>query len=313
MISEKELQSFEYLVKETQDGMKKLLSAFVHKYYSQAIETDSYIVGIGNMEIALLAHMDTVHQFPVSEMFYDTRKDVLWSPQGLGADDRAGIYAILNIVLNLEKDGKLPHVIFTTDEELGGIGAQVLATIECPFPQLKYIIQLDRRGFNDCVFYNCDNQDFIRYVEEFGFQEAIGTYTDISFICPSWKVCGVNLSIGYFDEHTLGERLYFNSLKRTMSVVKHMLLAEDIPTFEYSNKFHDRQVKCYKCGKEFARGDFSLLPVKDTKGKEQMCCVSCLNENFEWCNICGFAYEKDSNNPSNYCHNCWEGLTNGAY
>jgi hypothetical protein len=313
MISAKELQSFEYLVKDTQDGIKKLLSAFVHKYYTKVIETEYYILGIGNMEIALLAHMDTVHQFPVTDMFYDAQRDVLWSPQGLGADDRAGIYAILTIVLNLGEKGKLPHVIFTTDEELGGIGAQALATIKCPFPQLKYIIQLDRKGFNDCVFYNCDNQDFIRYIEEFGFQEAIGTYTDISFICPAWDVCGVNLSIGYLDEHTLAERLYFKNLRRTMGIVHKMLLADNIPDFEYKQKSIQKMVKCYKCGKEYYWSDPSLLPVRDTSGKEQLCCAKCLNENFEWCSICGYAYEKDVSNPSDYCHYCLEGLTSGTY
>jgi hypothetical protein len=313
MISIKELQTFEYLAKSTQADIKKLLSTFVHKYYPKVIETDQYILGIGNLEIALLAHMDTIHHFPVNEMFYDERKDVLWSPQGLGADDRAGIYAILNVVLKLEEDDKLPHVIFTTDEELGCIGAQALATVECPFPQLKYIIQLDRKGFNDCVFYNCDNQDFIRYIEEFGFQEAIGTYTDISIICPAWNICGVNLSIGYIDEHTLAERLYFKNLKRTIGIVQRMLLADNIPDFKYEERSMQKTVKCYKCGKEYLWSNPAIFPVKDAFGKQQICCAGCLNEDFDWCVVCGFAYEKSVDNPSDYCHNCQEGLTNGAY
>ena len=41
------------------------------------------------------------------------QKNVMISPDGLGADDRAGVFMIMNIV----KAGFRPHVIFTTDEE----------------------------------------------------------------------------------------------------------------------------------------------------------------------------------------------------
>ena len=33
------------------------------------------------------------------------------------------------------------------------------------------MIELDRRGKNDCVFYDCYCPDFIEYVEQFGFEE----------------------------------------------------------------------------------------------------------------------------------------------
>ena len=51
-----------------------------------------------------------------------------------------------------------------------------------PFADMKYIIQLDRRGTSDCVFYNCANEAFIEYVEKFGFIENFGSFSDISEI-----------------------------------------------------------------------------------------------------------------------------------
>ena len=63
--------------------------------------------------------------------------------------------------------------------------------------KLNYIIQLDRRSSNDCVFYDCDNKEFTKYVESFGFLEGIGSFSDISVICLSWGIAGVNLSVGY--------------------------------------------------------------------------------------------------------------------
>lgn len=55
----------------------------------------------------------------------------MWSPQLLGSDDRAGVYAIIQII----EAGYKPHVIFTTDEEIGAVGAQKLIEDfpECPF------------------------------------------------------------------------------------------------------------------------------------------------------------------------------------
>lgn len=60
----------------------------------------------------------------------------MWSPQGLGADDRAGIFAIIQII----KSGLRPHIILTTDEEVGGVGADLLSKNGNPFADLRYII-----------------------------------------------------------------------------------------------------------------------------------------------------------------------------
>ena len=87
---------------------------------------------------------------------------------------------------------------------------------------LNYIIQLDRRGSNDCVFYECNNPEFVEYVEAFGFVTAHGTFSDISTICPSWGIAGVNLSIGYIDEHSYSEILYVGNMLATIGKVEKM-------------------------------------------------------------------------------------------
>ena len=156
----------------------------------------------------------------------------MWSPDGLGADDRAGIYAILTLV----KRGYRPHIIFTTDEERGCIGASKLVEVikKCPFKELKYIIELDRRGANDSVFYDCDNKKFEKYVNAFGFKTDYGSYSDISVIAPAWGVAAVNLSVGYLDEHSELERLYCSALENTISKVEEMLkLSKTAKKFKY--------------------------------------------------------------------------------
>ena len=84
--------------------------------------------------------MDTVFFKPATIIYYDRQKNTMWSPMGLGADDRAGVFAIIQIL----QSGLRPHIIFTTDEEKGCLGAEALAKTECPFQELKYIIELDR-------------------------------------------------------------------------------------------------------------------------------------------------------------------------
>ena len=147
-----------------QHHLKSLLKLYLKQWgYTNIISTKEYIVAEGSIPICLVAHLDTVNENPPEEIFYDQEQRVMWSPDLLGADDRAGVYAIICIL----SDGYRPHIIFTTDEEKGCAGASTLVTQEpnCPLEKIKAIFQLDRRGSKDCVFYDCDNPDFVKYIE----------------------------------------------------------------------------------------------------------------------------------------------------
>jgi hypothetical protein len=318
-MNEKDFKIFEQFVKMSQPALKKVMSRWLKEHYTKVVETKDYIYAEGDIPIALAAHMDTVFSKPVEDLFYDTRKNAMWSPEGLGADDRAGVFAIYNIL----RSGLRPHVLLSTDEEKGCLGAAELSKLPCPFEKLNYIIQLDRRGTNDCVFYDCDNPEFVKYVEEFGFVEAIGSFTDITHYCPAWGVAGVNLSVGYMNEHSYSEILYVNVLYATIEKVKKMLKVEEIPYFEYipyvyaydgkywgagwgnsygSNwnvgsstpgaKYTYRIVPCAKCGeKEF---DEDMFPVLGLDGTEKLYCPECIAGNdIEWCEKCFKPVEKD--------------------
>lgn len=229
------MELLKLLLTQSQEELKTSLMVALKEFYpNEKIKSHKlYITAEGTIPVALIAHMDTVfpdHTREKMEIYYDQAKQVLWSPDGLGTDDRAGIWIVLQIL----KSGYRPHIIFTCNEELGGEGALALANKKCPFKDLKYIIELDRMGAEDCVFYDCDNLDFIDFIEKYGFEEDVGTFTDISFLCPRWKVAGVNLSVGYLDEHTLQERLFFYWTKQTLIKVKNMLeTADKAPYFKF--------------------------------------------------------------------------------
>ena len=296
ILKNNEIKILEWLVSLSQEELRKSMATYLKKYYSNIIITNDYIVAEGNIPIALAAHMDTVFADGERDVFYDPKHSVVWSPDGLGADDRAGIFAIISII----KDGFRPHIILTTDEESGCLGAEKLSKLPMPFKELKYIIELDRRGINDCVFYDCYNEKFIEYIESFGFVENWGTFSDISTICPAWDACGVNLSIGYFNEHSHVETLHIGYMFNTIEKVKKMLAVPtaEIPNFKYVRVAHSylhyldkmqnfikEGVICACCGNFF--DEYDTYPVM-TKDGEKPYCITCLSdEKIEWCSVCG--------------------------
>lgn len=334
--SNNDLVLFEQLCKLNQAILWKTVNKFLKSNYNKVVCTKDYIYAEGTIPIALVAHLDTVFITPPTDIYYDINKGVLWSPQGLGADDRAGVFAILKII----KAGFKPHIIFTTDEERGGLGATQLTIMErvSPFKELKYIIELDRRGSNDCVFYDCANDEFVQYIESFGFVEAIGSFSDISEICPSWGIAGVNLSIGYTDEHSYVETLRIGPLLDTIQKVKNMLNdVNNIDQFKYiysskayysqlyNNFYHSSynvygfpteyddydydnityaSVQCNTCGKSFS--EYEVIPVQCENGMLKFYCPDCLTmDKVDWCPECGEAYEKlTPEAPPMLCYEC---------
>ena len=326
VLSDKELTHLEQFFKLKQHSLRKAMNNYLQKYYDQVICTEKYVIAIGTIPIALVAHMDTVFKKLPEDIYYDKKKNVMWSPNGLGADDRAGVYAIVNIV----KDGYRPTIILTTDEECGGLGASALANeIKTAPIELKYVIELDRQGVNDRVFYYCENGDFQKYVESFGFKTEYGTYTDICEICPTWGVAGVNLSIGYKNEHSCSEILHIGNMFETIKKVKKMLdAAEASQSYEYvSSKWLEAygwdpsfgipystwkswitpQYKCDCCSKPQYEHELFVVYNEYTDSNVSIC-ADCLVEisNLDWCDSCKqpFIYKDENNVKKTICYKC---------
>lgn len=320
-LSNSDVAIMESLVNVDQKTLQNVLYKFLKQYYESVTNEEEFLFAKGDIPIALVAHMDTVFPRPAQELYYDRKKNVMWSPTGMGADDRAGVFAILQII----RAGYKPHVIFTTDEEIGCIGAEVLSYLPNPFEDLRYIIQLDRRGANDCVFYDCDNSDFEKYIENFGFVTAYGSFSDISTLCPAWGVAGVNLSVGYRDEHSTSEVLFVGQMLDTIEKVKKMLSEKDIPQFQYIPAFspyydwgydynysyyNPKTIKyrCHYCKEKWDEED--VLPIKLVKGGIAYICSNCLlsRNDIEWCQSCGELFEIDPKHPqSAFCKSCRKG------
>lgn len=300
--------TFETFAVLTEKELRKGIPMMLRKLDYQPVATKKYIYAEGNIPIALVAHMDIVGKEPPKKLYYDQKKKVMWAGGHiLGADDRAGIAAIWEII----KDGIYkPHLIFTCEEETGAAGASAIASLDMPFKDLKYIIELDRQGEEDCVFYDCDNEEFTDFISQYGFVPEWGTFTDISLICPAWKVAGVNLSVGYYNEHTKYEMLNFNHLEKTIDRVRHMLQACPEKTFEYVPspyygyyKYGDWDTECSFCGKSGKNLHDVLLSSKVVA----FACPECLKRHKEIrkCNFCGQYFLAQDKNET-ICKECQE-------
>ena len=225
-----------YLLRLDEQALKCYLYNILIKKNMNPECEDGYLYGEGDIPVLLVAHMDTVFETKPKNIVYQAKTDKLFNPSGgLGGDDRCGIYAILSL---LEK--YTPHVLFTEDEEIGCVGASK-AIQKMITPNVKYIIEFDRRGKNDCVFYDCNNLDFIDYIESFGFNLNYGTYSDISILGSAWDIAAANLSVGYYNEHTENEYVIYNELLETINKAENMLKEiTKAPYFDYQkNKIEE--------------------------------------------------------------------------
>lgn len=227
------------ICKMSQEKLKNTLEETLKRKYGNhnIISGDGFLYARGEIPVLLTAHMDTVHR-KVVEDFYEYYKDnahYLTSPEGIGGDDRCGIYIILNIIEKYKCS-----VLFCEDEEIGGIGSRAFCQTEYidELKEMKYLIELDRKGFNDAVFYNCDNDEFTKFItENTGYAKAYGSFSDISNLAPACQVAAVNLSCGYYDAHTTNEYVVLEEMAHTQNVVE-KLLEVKCEQFEYVEKVY---------------------------------------------------------------------------
>lgn len=304
IFTDKELKLFTTVAKCSQYQLKASLEQFLKQHYKNLIFRKEAILAIGDIPIMLVAHMDTVFPNPPTDIFYDSAQSVCWSPDGLGADDRAGVYAILEII----RRGYKPHILFTTDEELGGVGVSKFVKKMKKLPRgmnLNFILQLDRHGKKDSVYYNCGNKEFQEFINSFGFVTANGSFSDISILCPTWDVAGVNLSIGYELEHTELEFLYVSDMYKTIDKVCLILDSDKNIKFDYKRDFSYKFIRgkakapkdlglCHGCMQAFQTVD--LIPVRQGDY-----CVDCYALMFSMCEVCGKSFEKNSQSLCSEC------------
>lgn len=191
--------------------------------------------GDGNgASILLSSHMDSVPYIDENKVVNDigdNRGTITATLDGhptiLGADDRAGIAIILEVLRNLENlsfNGTI-KVAFSVEEEIGCIGAEKMDSAFYEGADLAIIV--DRRGDRDIVVGNstafCCNE--VGY-----FMEDVSRLAGMDYKCveggvsdavvfSEYGVNSVNLSAGYYNEHCDGETVIVSHMRDTAKLI----------------------------------------------------------------------------------------------
>ncbi len=189
-----------------------------------------YVPATREKSVLLVAHADTAGD-DTAEIDLIEDEHTIRNRHGiLGADDRAGC-----AMLWLLRD--LGHGLLITDgEETGCLGSKYLKH-ENPelFDEInrryQFMIQIDRCGGNDFKCYHAGTEEFRSYITETtSFSEPDRQRsTDIVHLCRD--ICGVNLSCGYYLEHTEAEYIVKDQWQHTLQLLRRWLSPDDIPAF----------------------------------------------------------------------------------
>lgn len=235
------MKSFEQICSMSQKELKAYLKKYLNGKHYKVIDEDGFLFAKAKdknpIPVLLTAHMDTVHTkniTTIEKVPYVTKdgktETRISSPQGIGGDDRCGVYMIMNIIKYYNVS-----VLFCEDEEIGRVGAKkFVKTKHVDDIDIKYMIELDRHGSNDAVYYDCDNKEFTKWIEEnTGYKKTWGSFSDISTLMPALKIAGVNFSCGYYNEHKTEEYVVLEEMEATQNMVCELLNKEIPQTFEF--------------------------------------------------------------------------------
>jgi len=239
------MKTFEDICKMTQPEVKQYMKGYLASKKYNVVDEDGFLYAKGDVPVLLVAHMDTVHTKQCEKIYKVNGR--MTSPQGIGGDDRCGVFIIMNLVKELHCS-----VLLCEDEEKGGVGARKFIKAKYATTNEKgqaaevryidelgvnYMVEFDRRGNNDAVFYSCANEEFIDFVEDAtNFKFANGSFSDISVLMPEAKLSAVNLSCGYYNAHCVTEYVMYDEMMDTVEAAKVLIKEKCDKPFEYVMK-----------------------------------------------------------------------------
>ncbi|MDL2347670.1 hypothetical protein [Campylobacter hyointestinalis] len=231
---EENIKDFIDILTLTQDSLNDYLLERISRSdkYNIEISKGGFLVTPKNCDMypLICAHLDTINdscsilaptiddlKFIGSD--YIALKDTS-QKACLGGDDRCGVYIALKLI-----ELGLPYSFgFFYDEEKGGVGSSLMSKSINKMDNITCYIGLDRRGFDQLALYGYDNEKLINIFERFGYFRDRGSFTDASNLsknCLKGLAC-VNLSVGYYNEHTKKEILNTTAMNHTLKVLKNL-------------------------------------------------------------------------------------------
>lgn len=272
------------ICEKSQEELKWWLREIMLTYYGKKkvkISPD-YLYVKGTLPICLVAHLDTVHLQEPKKFLLDTKLHHLFSPTGIGGDDRCGVY----IILELLKKGFRPSIIFCCDEEVGGLGAKAFTKVYSSISNINWFLEFDRRGKNDVVSYQDGNNELTNVFEQFGFKHSYGSFSDISILAPFYKISAVNISSGYYKAHTKDEYIALDDLDWIIEKAEQVLQSEYVNN-KYVYEKYVYQPTAYDYYDYYGSGYYSHYMREYYKRQQYDCGYDDYSSDYHCCNLCG--------------------------
>lgn len=226
----------------SKSGVEGMIKSFVLDCVNDVhlkIDTDD----IGNLFITkgeadvypcVAAHLDEIHNPCEREVVIEGDKiftvDRLWNRVGCGADDKNGLWIIINL---LHSEPVLKVALFVQEERFGDIagcrGARVCDLSF--FSNVKFVLECDRKGSSDVVSIGKGDtqlcgQDFIPQflLIKYGYEMVKGGKTDVVELkMRGLEIPVCNIGCGYYDAHKNSEYTMFSELQNSLSFVRDVL------------------------------------------------------------------------------------------
>jgi len=221
----------------------------IHRFNNKnRLEQFVFIPGKRNARVLLVAHADTVwdelygcevkvQEKIIRENISNNLIQYINPDAGIGADDRAGC-----AILWLLKD--TGHSLLITNGEEGKRAKQISGKqgsewLMANYPVIaheinyhhRFAVQFDRQNGTEFKCYTVGTEKFRQYIiEKTAYNEPDRERsTDIVILCSS--ICGVNLSIGYRNDHQIDESINIIEWQHTLDQCRKWLNETDLPVF----------------------------------------------------------------------------------
>lgn len=190
--------------------------------------------GIADTYPCVAAHLDEIHDPCEREIVIEDDKiftvNRLWNRVGCGADDKNGLWVIINL---LHSEPILKVALFVQEERTGDIpGCRGARACDLSFfSDVKFVLECDRKGCSDVVYIGkgetllCE-REFIpqNLLDYYGYEMVRGGKTDVVELKMRGLTVPVcNISCGYYDAHKNCEYSKFSELQNCLSFVRDIL------------------------------------------------------------------------------------------
>lgn len=220
-------------------GREKKMRKYIRKLaYSFGAE-DVYSDKAGNLYVrkgksdtypCVCAHMDQVQDAHSKDFRCYVNGDVVFAfsgnsgeQQGLGADDKNGIFVALMCLKKFD----VMKCAFFVKEELGCVGS---SNAEMDFfKDCRFAIQADRRNGSDLITDingRMCSDEFLNdiHYKDFGYKPTYGLITDVGELSDNGiGISCINMSCGYYKPHTDNEYTRLSELENCMNFAFHII------------------------------------------------------------------------------------------